>query len=215
MKPRRRHHIAFTPSPRARAFTLVELLAVVAIIGILAAILIPVAGAMRTKARETRCLANLKELGASFFNYMAENRDRTPPACEHSTGAWRAFDTLLGYTENAAAILHCPLDEVPRVRDLTPRSYAMNDPLWQRDRWPGVSPGDMDNPSRTILLSEWFIKGNTIGSESYCDLGNHATTSHANGTRANVLWYDGHVSQVSGNDPDFQNDTYFRFRVQN
>ncbi|EIP98241.1 prepilin-type N-terminal cleavage/methylation domain-containing protein [Opitutaceae bacterium TAV1] len=201
----------FFVCPSHRAFTLVELLAVIAIIAILAALLIPVAGAMRKKARETRCLSNLKNAGMAFFNYQAENRDRFPPACERSTGSWRAFDTLLGYTDATAELLHCPLDEIPRVRSLRPRSYAMNDPLWQRESWPGVSLNDMDNPSRTILLSEWFVDGNTTGSESYCDLGNPGTFAHANGTAGNVLWYDGHVSQLSSASHD-TNQQYYNFR---
>jgi prepilin-type N-terminal cleavage/methylation domain-containing protein/prepilin-type processing-associated H-X9-DG protein len=182
-----------------RAFTLIELLAAILIIGILAAILIPVAGAIRNKARETRCLSNLKNAGMAFYNYQAENRDRFPPACKLINGKWEAFDTLLGYTDATAELLHCPLDEIPRVRDLRPRSYAMNDPLWQREFQPGVSLSDMDNPSRTILLSEWFVEGNTTGSESYCDLGDPGTPAHANGSAHNILWYDGHTSRLPKN----------------
>ncbi|MDR1279258.1 MAG: type II secretion system GspH family protein [Opitutaceae bacterium] len=193
-------------------FTLIELLAVIAITGILAAVIIPTLGVMRKKARETRCLGNLKDLGVAFFNYMSENRDRAPPTCENSTGNWRSFDTLLGYTNATASILHCPLDEARRPENLYPRSYSMNDPLWTHDNWPGISIGDMDNPSRTILLSEWFIEGNTVGSASYCKLIAPGTCAHANNTRANILWYDGHVSQLAKNDPDFQNKNFFQFR---
>jgi prepilin-type processing-associated H-X9-DG protein/prepilin-type N-terminal cleavage/methylation domain-containing protein len=45
------------------AFTLIELLTVIAVIGILAAILIPVVGRVRDAARSAVCISNLRQLG--------------------------------------------------------------------------------------------------------------------------------------------------------
>lgn len=71
-----------------RAFTLVELLAVIFIIGILAAILIPVAGAVQSSARNNRCLGNLKAIAQAAHLWMADNRGHMPDA-----EGWRAVDT--------------------------------------------------------------------------------------------------------------------------
>lgn len=71
------------PSPRLcrerlRAFTLVELLAVIAIIGVLAGLLIPVVGKVRQNARASVCLGNLRQIGAAFQLYAADNRGLYP-----------------------------------------------------------------------------------------------------------------------------------------
>src|SRR5690625_2667917 len=67
------------PSPTTSlGFTLIELLTVIAIIGILAAILIPVVGAVRESAKVANCQSNLRELGKAIHLYSTEHNDRTP-----------------------------------------------------------------------------------------------------------------------------------------
>ena len=55
-----------------RAFTLVELLVVVAIIGILAAILFPVFARARENARRASCQSNLKQIGLGLIQYSQD-----------------------------------------------------------------------------------------------------------------------------------------------
>lgn len=57
--------------PRRFAFTLVELLVVVAIIAILAAILFPAFARARENARKASCMSNMKQLGLAARQYMA------------------------------------------------------------------------------------------------------------------------------------------------
>lgn len=63
---------------RSAAFTLIELLTVIAIIGILAAILIPVVGAVRESARGAACASNVRQMLTGLHLFAEEHNDHFP-----------------------------------------------------------------------------------------------------------------------------------------
>jgi len=68
-----------------RAFTLVELLTVVAVIGILAALLLPAMTGAKHAAQRVRCASNLRQLGLAAQMYFDEHEGSTFPYRLHAT----------------------------------------------------------------------------------------------------------------------------------
>ena len=77
----------------ARAFTIIELLVVLGIIGLLLALLIPSLSRAREQAVRTQCLSNLRQLGISILIYVHDH-DELPPPEVRNTGAALVADPV-------------------------------------------------------------------------------------------------------------------------
>jgi len=62
-----------------RAFSLMELIVVAAVICILLALLFPAIGRIRERSRTATCIVNLKQIGTALHLYISNNNDYTPP----------------------------------------------------------------------------------------------------------------------------------------
>ena len=119
---------------RKSAFTLVELLVVVAVIGVLVAMLLPAIQAARERARTANCASNMRQVGLAVIRFADAHRGRWPetthtverdPVTGKFNKAW--IYTLAPYLEDVDAIRICPSDQAGELR-LAGKgtSYTMN-----------------------------------------------------------------------------------------
>lgn len=154
------------PLTARRGFTLVELLVVVTIVGLLAALLFPVFVKVREGGRRTACLSNERQLGLGIIQYTADNdgsfpNDQTPG----TAGQWAA---QVYPQVKAAQVYRCPDDPTTDTRSGSGfhyyvDSYAVNLSLLENVAFknggisevkPSVSETPLAAPAKTVLLFE-------------------------------------------------------------
>jgi len=94
-------------------FTLIELMVVIAIIGILAGLLLPVLGRGKRAARATACLSNLRQLGIALELYVQDNEQRLPICAQLPSLQTNLtpITTVLHPYLQAKNIFKCPEDD--------------------------------------------------------------------------------------------------------
>ena len=127
----RKDEIMKRVSEKQKSFTLIELLVVIAIIAILAAMLLPALGRVKSTASDTNCKSNLKNFSACFAQYYGSFIDYFPPICDgyYSSAhlglkAWSWTFYSLGYVKDAK-FMYCPTS-MPLMDPVT--FGAMEDP---------------------------------------------------------------------------------------
>lgn len=192
------------------AFTLIELLIVIAIIAILAAILFPVFARARENARRSSCMSNLKQIGLGFLQYVQDYDERLPGSGQNGAppgaGAWMpgsstSTDAYCTTTEpclttqsgifpyiKSAQIFICPSDTTNAAKGL---SYSMNQVC---DGFKSIAAATQT--SQTILLLDESLTLNDGNFKSATAAGalpspDTPTSIHLGGFNAAFL--DGHV----------------------
>lgn len=129
-------------SDRSRAgLTLIEILIVVGIIVVLAGLLLPTLGWLRTKSRQTACTSNLAQLGAATLVYAELEGGRLPASQnwratrpERSSAWFNQLPRLLSERKisRPGSIFQCPAFDGAApglIRNEVPKSYKMNEEL--------------------------------------------------------------------------------------
>lgn len=151
-----------------RGFTLVELLIVVGIIALLAALLLPTFMQARERARRTACLSNLRQIGAALTAYTQDYDGFFPPMRSDSSAVWTGTQDWSGVIASyapARELFRCPTANVPRTvqdTDHHARGYAMNALLFDhsiRDS-PAKSEVGVRFPALTVAVCEFAYRTN-------------------------------------------------------
>lgn len=194
-----------SPRPRfRRAFTLVELLAVIAIIGVLAAIVIVTVGRAREGAHSSRCGSNARQIQSLALVWAKDNRDWVPQAMWFLDNSKKKYGTTnlraVGYTDE--------LGTCPGGDGLPAPNYGINIKLvaggssqwgvndvqyWEHGRY----KYSQIQTAKTIVFAETAkVAGyNAGGSGAYVAINNATanTLSTRHSDKAWVAYADGHV----------------------
>ena len=125
---------------RATAFTLVELLVVIAMIGVLAGLMLPTLGKAKESGRGTVCLSNLRQIGIALQLYVQDNNNRMPEMRDVLVGTndlpsaipLPGMHIVLSNHLGSVQVLRCPSD-TKRLFEQTGSSYAWNSLLNGQD----------------------------------------------------------------------------------
>lgn len=203
---------------QVRGFTLVEVLVVIVIIGVLAAILFPVLAKSKLAAEKANCLNNSRQLALAAVMYEQDNNDRLFPY-----GYWSGLEYLTWWGDlqsgepdhsflfpytKSGQIRACPsaIDLVNEPSFNYRMGYGMNFRLFfayppepETGVFRTVSATEIDRPAETILCSDaarYDTSSHLLVSFPWLfgDGWNVHLQGRHLGEIANVTWLDGHAS---------------------
>lgn len=187
---------------RTAGFTLLELLVVISIIVILAALLLPALARTRAKANRISCLNNLKQIGAASHLFANEHGDKFPVQVSTNQGG------ALEYNRSAASLAHL---FVYSFRNFQVMSNELGTPrilVCRSDRRPAATNfatlsdstvsyftglnADPGMPN-SVLAGDWNLTNSVSRLATAVTESNFTWTKQVHEQRGNVLFADGRV----------------------
>jgi prepilin-type N-terminal cleavage/methylation domain-containing protein/prepilin-type processing-associated H-X9-DG protein len=196
---------------RERGFSLTELLVVLAILFMLAAIIVPTTASSRAQTRLQQCLANLQQVNRAVLLYAEEHQGKIP-LLEPSPapGGWwyfkgqvKGYLGLTGPSSPLEKVFACPEDRGYGFGGQEPKPFylsknhnytsfvlnGVNLPgIPNVAGWPVASVKD---PARTLLVMEWIAHAPLSWHKSRTGRQNSPFYNNAESV---VGFVDGHVS---------------------
>lgn len=186
-----------TPSGRKSAFSIIELLATVAVLAILVALLMPVTSGVRAKALTAKCAGNLRSWMTALNLYVSDHNGTLPPSAWHSGSTNDASTFLWPYLQarsksDAWDRYFCPVKQTGEGnRTQLWGTYGFNAFV---SEMPVVA---IPQPSRLIYAMDLasggrWISYSVIFGGKPLDLTQAVPKPHAK--RVNVAYLDGHIA---------------------
>lgn len=197
-----------------KVFTLIELLTVIAICAIMAAILMPALHSAQRHAQSISCVGNLRQIVFSFLMYAADSKDKLPPYMENSiyghggtSWAWYTYDY-----HNDVNILDCPVSKqgAPEpTREglhLQDGNYGWNYDGTQGNR--GSLRARIPKPSRAYLVFDSGDQCVIYGANNWTNLmeeldldwDSRTEGPNRHNNYVNISFVDGHVHKLKLDD---------------
>lgn len=190
----------------ARAFTLLELLVIMAVIAILISIAYPVYTGILERGKVTQDMNNLHQIGIAIQTYLNDNDQILPdsPTWPGTTITPVLYPKYIGTRK----IFQSPFDKRSSLEtDLAPVSYSINHNMY--DPAVGISRNliKVVSPASTFLMAPTYT-GNPTNASSWAGtttsapdlpVGGTGETkgTHSNGTRINALFCDWHTESLT------------------
>ncbi len=193
-------------------FTLIELMVVIAIIAVLAALLFPVFASARRESYRAPCTANLRQIGIAARLYAQDYGGYYPNGSDGSRGYGdiadkgpRYMDQLAAYV-SSEAVYHCPIDHGMRVSEISydspevglpTRFAALRTSYSYEDTgsFPDPVPEDDTGGRDATTAQFWDASGSWHAGSRQAEPGQSSEewVAAIDQGKFNTLFYDGHI----------------------
>lgn len=197
--PKRLHQVC---SSRQSAFTLVELLAGIAVIGILLLVLLPTINSVLSTSKDSTCISNLRQIGAAALLYSQEHENRTLPGNFYNALINEGYLPAQSYSDmiDKTGIWMCPHDtkdrsevEEDKASSILNISYGYNaqriglpPEYWSVSK---IMVNQIEDPANTIYLCD--------AKSYYFNRGNKNAVFRHSGDRLHAVFFDCHVEKLT------------------